>query len=65
VPVAKLWLNNQNNEELKEIEHTQLGTFKSAGGWERRKEMNPPIKGGYWLYFYFDKGIKYDFIRAR
>ena len=57
MPIPRVVLNQTGVEELKEVLHLQLGTFKEShldrNGWEAMKGFSPPNIGGYWLRFGF------------
>jgi hypothetical protein len=60
MPINRRVLNDKGNEELREVLHLQLGTYKEShldrNGWEAMKGFAAPNIGGYWLKFGFGKG---------
>lgn len=55
MPIPRVFLNQNGTEELKEVLHLQLGTYKEShtdrNGWEAMKGFHAPNIGGYWLKF--------------
>ena len=55
MPIPRVVLNQYGVEELKEVLHLQLGTYKEShtdrNGWEAMKGFHAPNIGGYWLKF--------------
>lgn len=64
MPIPKVVLNQNGIEELREVLHLQLGTFKEShtdrNGWEAMKGFHAPNIGGYWLKFGFGNGEMKD-----
>jgi hypothetical protein len=66
LPMVKV--NKHGMIEKTEQTHISLGTYKDdsfTGGWADGNEFPPPNKGGAWIRFYWDNGIRYDVIRAQ
>jgi hypothetical protein len=69
VPIPRVRLLNSNRREEYVQEHIQLGTLKKSGKWEKSKDMEVSMRGGYWHKFYSVKDggttlVKSELIRA-
>lgn len=55
MPVPRRRLNQYGNEELQDVLHLQIGTYKEShknrNGYEAHKGFGPPSIGGYFIHF--------------
>lgn len=64
MPIPRIVLNPHGIEELREVLHLQLGTYKEShtdrNGWEAMKGFHAPNIGGYFIKFGFGRGENRD-----
>lgn len=69
-PIGRVRLNDAGKETRDSQLHLSIPTYKEeildcGNGFAAEVEMSPKQIGAWWLRFFYDGGIKYDYMRAR